>query len=336
MRPMYQLKIDIYSHIIPPKYKQILSELVPDEVAYKIDPCPALYNLEERFRIMDRYGDLMQVLTLGWPVIENIADSRKAVELAKIANDAMADLVSKYSDRFPAAIASLPMNNIDAALEELDRTIKELQFRGILIYTPINEKPMDSPEFMPLYEKMAEYNLPIFIHPMRPIDHADYRTETESKYGIMNTFGWPYETTAAMTRLVFSGVLEKHPNLKLITHHCGGMVPFFAERIICSQDGNEIRRGLKYKVGLTRAPIEYYKMFYADTALYGNTAALMCGFDFFGVDHLVFGTDWPLGDNAQYRTYRQTINAICQMNIDDTDRKKIYEDNARKLLRLPI
>ena len=105
--------------------------------------------------------------------------------------------------------------------------IRDLKFRGIQINTPINDKPLDAPEFWPLYEKMSQYNLPIWIHPERPVDEADYRTEKRSKYMIFHIFGWPYETAAAMTRLVFSGVLEKYPNLKFITHHCGSMVPAF-------------------------------------------------------------------------------------------------------------
>jgi aminocarboxymuconate-semialdehyde decarboxylase len=221
-------------------------------------------------------------------------------------------------------------------LKEVDRAINELMFRGVLIYTPINGKPLDSPEFMPLYEKMSQYDLPILIHPMRSIDYPDYITENASKYRIFSTFGWPYETTVAMTRLVFSGILERYPNLKVVTHHCGGMVPYFEQRIIQFHDTAERRRE-KHKLGLTKAPIEYFKMFYNDTAIDGNTPALMCAYGFFGADHLLFGADMPLGDSQLgYRNYRQTINAIKQMDISDGEKTKIFEGNARKLLRLPI
>jgi aminocarboxymuconate-semialdehyde decarboxylase len=172
---------------------------------------------------------------------------------------------------------------------------------------------------------------------MRNPDYPDYRTEKESKYRLYNSLGWPYETMAAMTRLAFSGVLEKYPDLKFVTHHCGGGIPFFAERIKQFQEAAEFRRGEKYFQGLTRAPNDYYKMFYADTALYGNAPALMCGHAFFGADHLLFAVDFPLGDMENgVRNYRQTINAIEEMNISEEDRTKIYEHNARKLYRLPI
>lgn len=114
----------------------------------------------------------------------------------------------------------------------------------------------------------SRYNLPIWIHPERAASYADYRTEDRSRYMIFHTFGWPYETTAAMTRLVFSGILERYPNLKIITRHCGAMVPYLEQRIIGAYDHAEVLRGVKYKQGLTNPPIEYFEMFYYDTAIY--------------------------------------------------------------------
>ena len=337
MGQSYSLKIDAYSHIVPSKYKDALYKVAPQACNEKVTPSPALYDLEFRFRIMDRYGELVQVLTLGWPPVEEVANPQKAAELAKLANDEMAELVLKYPERFVAAIACLPMNNMDAALQEADRAINDLRFRGVYVHTPVNDKPLDSPEFMPLYEKMSNYNLPIFIHPMRPVDYPDYKTEDRSMYGIFATFGWPYETTLAMTRLVFSGVLEKYPNIKFVTHHCGGMVPYYAQRIADFKDLGELRRGEKYPYLISKPPIEYFKMFYNDTAIYGNTPALMCAYAFWGVEHMLFGADFPLGDSQHgFRHYRQTVNAIEQMEISDADKKKIFEDNARALMRLPV
>ena len=337
MKNMYPLKIDAYAHIAPQKYRETLAKLAPNHCAYMLDPFPPLYDLEERFRIMDRYEGVVQVLTPSWPAVE-VAAPEKSLDLAKLTNDEMAKLVARYPDRFPAAIGCLPMNDIDAALKETDRVINDLRFRGVLICTPINDKPLDSPEFMPLYEMMAHYNLPLLIHPVRLPEYPDYRTETESRHRAYMTFGWPYETTMAMTRLVFSGVFEKYPNLKFVTHHCGGMVPYLEERIKQFMDVGEMRRGeIGREVLLTKKPIDYYKMFYNDTALYGNTAALMCGYSFCGADHMLFAVDFPLGDmEFGNRNYRQTINAIENMQIGEEDRKKIYEDNARNLYRLPI
>jgi predicted TIM-barrel fold metal-dependent hydrolase len=285
---------------------------------------------------MDKFEPLRQVLTLAWPKLEEIAGPNKTPELARQANDEMAELVLKYPDRFVSAIAILPMNNVDEALKEADRAIKDLKFRGVYIYSNIDGKPLDLPEFLPLYEKMSTYDLPIYIHPMRgKADHPEYKTENVSRYRVDGTFGWPYETTVAMTRLVCGGVLERYPNLKVVTHHCGGMVPYFAERIRQFMQGME--RKEKEHLGLTKDAVDYYQMFYNDTAIYGNPKALECAHAFFGADRLLFGCDFPLGDREfGNRNYLQTVNAIDQMAITDADRKKIYEDNARKLMRLPI
>jgi len=333
----YPLKIDAYSHIVPPAYAEVLKKTAPKHYAQNIAAVPPLYDLDRRFRTMDRYEGLVQVLTLGWPSVEEIANPKKAEDLARRANDAMAELVRLYPDRFVAAVATLPLNNMDAALAEVDRAFNDLRLRGILLYTPVNDKPLDSPEFMPLYEKMSRYDLPIVIHPTRGADYADYRTEKRSKYRIFSLFGWVYETTVAMTRLVLSGTMEKYPNLKFLTHHCGGMVPYLQERIKQFYDVAEMRRGERYEARLSKAPIEYFRMFYNDTALYGNASGLMCAYAFFGADRLLFAADSPLGDvQLGNRNYRQTINAIEAMDIGDEDRKKIYEDNARKLFCLPV
>jgi predicted TIM-barrel fold metal-dependent hydrolase len=332
----YPLKIDAYSHIAPTRYKEALEKISPKAAAYMIDPFPPLYDLQARFRILDRYDGLVQVIAPAWPAVDAVAKGQKARDLAKLVNDEMAALVARYPERFPAAIGCLPMNDIDASLKEVDRVIEELHFRGILMYTPINDKPLDSPEFMPFFEKMAGYNLPILLHPMRNPDYADYRTETESKYRIYMLFGWVYETTVAMTRLVFSGVFDRWPHLKIVTHHCGGMVPYLKERIKNFLDVGEMRR--KNEVPrLAKAPIEYYKLFYNDTAIYGNPQGIECARAFCGIDRLLFAADFPLGD-MEYgnRNYRQTINAIEEIGLDDGERKKIYEENARQLMRLPI
>lgn len=332
------MKIDVFTHVVPQKYKEVLYEILPPGFPIRkiIESIPTLFDLEHRFRIMDKFEDLRQVITLGLPPVEEIADPEKAAELARIANDEMAELVARHPDRFVAAAACLPMNNMDAALEEVDRAINDLNFRGVQIGTPINDKPLDSPEFMPLYEKMAQHDLPIWIHPGRPGFYSDYKTEDMSKYSIFIVFGWPYETTVAMARLVFSGVFEKHPDLKIITHHCGAMVPYLQQRIECSYDNARILQKDNFEEKLTRPPLDYFKMFYYDTAINGNTPGLMCAQAFCGTEHMLFATDVPFDNEYGERFTRQTIEAVEQMGIEESEKKKIFEDNARSLLRLPI
>ncbi len=329
------MKIDIYPHILPENYKRALYAKAGGNYFQAVtDGTPTLWDLDARFRAMDKYEGLTQVLTLASPSIESVFSPQDATELAKIANDEMAALVSKYPDRFVAAAATLPMNDLDAAAAELDRAVNQLGMKGVQFHSPIQDKPLDHADFLPLYKQIAGYDIPIWIHPKRSIDFADYPSENHSKYWIFSMFGWPYETTAAMTRLVFSGILDKFPSLKVITHHCGGMVPYFVDRIIGGQDYAEICCNAKFKKNLPKPPIEYYRMFYADTALYGATASLMCGLDFFGPDHIVFGTDMPYDSEGGDRYVRQTIEAIERMAISEADKQKIYEGNARKLLKI--
>lgn len=332
------MMIDIFPHILPPKYMAALFQKIPpDSFGRKLtDAFPSLTDLDIRFRIMDKYEGLVQVLALASPPIQDVVGPKDAAELSRIANDEMAELVAKYPDRFVSAIAALPLNDIDATLREIDRTITELRFRGVMIYSDVNGKPLDSPEFMPLFEKMNYYNLPILIHPRRSNTVPDYPNESESKHLVFLMFGWPYETTVAMTRIVFSGILEKYPDLKIVTHHCGAMVPHFADRILLALDGHEMRMGFRYETHLRKHPLDYYRMFYGDTAVSGSTQALMCGYDFFGADRILFGTDMPYDNQLGDRFIRQTILSVDKMDIPDSDKKKIFEDNARRLFRLPV
>jgi aminocarboxymuconate-semialdehyde decarboxylase len=211
-----------------------------------------------------------------------------------------------------------------------------LNFKGVQIFTPTNDKPLDQPEFFPLYEKMCQYNLPILLHPQRETDYPDYRTEGASKYTLSSSLGWPYETTTAMVRLVLSGVMEKYPELKIITHHCGGMVPYMVNRITGFVESGEIFGSRKGPGSLRKPVADYLKMFYADTAIYGYTPGLMCGLALFGASHLLFGTDMPFDSQFGLRYTRETIESIERMDIGDTEKKMIFEDNARRLFRLTV
>jgi uncharacterized protein len=332
------MKIDGYAHISPPRYTEALRKEFPGFYSQILGHTPPLFDMEARFKVMDAFAPIAQVLTVGpVPSLETFAPPKKAVALARLANDEMAELVAKYPDRFVAAIALLPMNDPEAAYAEAVRAIEALGLKGIYVHSNINGKPLDSPEFLPLFEKMAEYDLPIYIHPWRANDCPDYPVETESKYAITSTFGWPYETTAAMTRIVFSGLLERLPGLKVVTHHAGGMVSFYAQRIVqhYSQTQTKYHDYGEYTRGLSKQPIDYFKMFYVDTAIHGNTPALMLAYHFWGADRIILGADMPLGDvTFGLRSYAQTIGAIEAMDITDVEKRLILAGNVQKLLRL--
>jgi len=157
------------------------------------------------------------------------------------------------------------------------------------------------------------------------------RSWQESKDLISSLFGREYETSAAMTRLVFGGVLEKYPELKIITHHFGGMVSYLDKRIDGLYDFHETLLGKRFSENLTKRPIDYYRMFYCDTA-YGNTPGLICAYSFFGADHVLFATDMPYDSELGSRKIRTTINSIDQMDIPEADKNKIFEENTRRIL----
>ena len=330
------MKIDIFTHVMPERYKKAVykyADKFPVEKAVQ-DKRPALTDQEMRMRILDKYPDIVEVLSVTMPPIEELVGPQEAADLARLANDEVAELMAANPKRYVAAIANLPYNNMDATLKEAERCFKELGFKGIQIYTRVNGKPLSAPELMPLYELMAKYDLPIWIHPMRSASQPDYPTETVSNNQLFSIFGWPYDTTAAMVRLVFAGVLEKWPNLKFITHHCGGMVPYFADRIVVHYNNGLERLGAPNFPGLTRHPIEYLRLFYGDTALNGNPSALRCGLEFFGEDRIVFGTDLPYDVGNGELSIRQTIDAIEKMGVTDAVKQKFYEGNARRILKL--
>lgn len=332
-------RIDAYNHIIPKTYFEKLAEVAPDPGVIKFFGALApLHDRDAHLRLLDGFDDYRQVLSLANPPVEMLGSPDQTPALARLANDGLAATVRDNEDRFPAFIASLPMNNPDAAVAEANRAINELGARGIQIFTNVLGKPLSAPEFYPLFETMAQHDLPIWIHPMRGPNFPDYASEDASEDEIWFTFGWPYETSACMTRLVYSGLFDKLPDIKIITHHFGGMTSFFAEKIglgfsqIFGQDPN--RNPLAERAGLKKQPKEYFKMFYADTATNGSAAAATCGLDFFGPDHSIFATDAPFDAEGGAMLIRETINAVDSLDIDATTRDKIYSGNLERLLRL--
>ncbi|MCZ6876580.1 MAG: amidohydrolase family protein [Acidobacteria bacterium] len=333
------MKIDVFNHILTQKFNEQRLKLAPPELssilAARVKNIPALWDLDTRFKIMDMFEDYVQVLTLANPPLEVLAGPEDALELARIGNDEMAELVAKYPDRFVAAVASIPMNNVDGALKEMDRAINELGLKGVQIFSPMKGRALDHPDFLPVFEKIAEYDLPILLHPARNFRFADYPAEDESQVEIWHIFGWPYDTAAAMTRLVLWGIFDKYPNLKVITHHLGGLVPFTEGRIL--EGYNKLAKSQKGKSLLDRLekhPHEYFRMFYADTVTNGSLAALECGVDFFGADQVVFATDHPFDSEGGSKYIRDTIRVLSGLTASDEDKKKIYQENAKRLFKL--
>ncbi|MGH7304675.1 MAG: amidohydrolase family protein [Candidatus Rokuibacteriota bacterium] len=336
------MKIDIFPHVMPRRYFDRMLQVAPPGMALqkRMSGIPVLVDVELRLRIMDRYEGYVQVLTLANPPIEVVGAPGVSPDLARLANDGMAEIAARHPDRFPGFVASLPMNNPDAALREIDRALDDLGATGVQMFTNVAGRPLDAPEYQPLFARMAQRRLPIWLHPARPASVADYAGESRSRYDIWWAFGWPYETSAAMARLVFSGLFDCHPELAIITHHMGAMIPFCAGRVGGGLDQLGTRSDDPDDMAalgrLKRRPIEYFKMFYGDTALFGAQHAMESGLAFFGADHVLFGTDMPFDPEKGPGFIRDTIAAMDRMGATDAERAAIYEGNARRMLRLRL
>ena len=329
--------VDIYTHIFPERFFQELERGSPKlgNMGKRLRSVRKLFDLDMRFRDMDEIGtDYRQIISLPNPPLEDIAEGAVANNLAKVANDSMAELVAQHPKRFPAFAAAVNMNDVDFSIREAERAIK-MGARGVQTFTNITGHPLDEPRFRPFFNAMAAHDLPIWIHPARTSAIADYASEERSRFEMWWCFGWPYETTVAMCRLVFDGVYDRHPKLKIITHHLGGgMIPFFDGRIgagmevlgqrTVDEDHTKVLSSLK------RPHLEYFKEFYADTAMFGGTYGLPCGLEFFGSDKVVFASDAPLAGIPMH------IKALDGLNLDAATYQKIVHDNAEKLLNMRI
>jgi len=328
--------VDIYTHIFPDRFFQELQRGSPKlgNMGKRLRGVPKLFDLDLRFRDMDEIGDYRQIISLPNPPIEDVAEGAVANNLAKVANDSMAELCAKHPDRFPGFAAAVSMHDVDFSIGEVERAIK-MGARGVQTFTNIAGHPLYEPRFRPFFAAMAAHDLPIWLHPARTSAMADYASEPRSRFEMWWCFGWPYETTIAMCRLVFDGIYDRHPKLKIITHHLGGgMIPFFDGRIgagmevLGSRTSDEDYSGVLKS--LKRPHLDYFREFYADTALFGAGNGLICGLDFFGADRVVFSTDAPLGPIAK------TIAAVEALDLDPDAHEKIMRRNAERLMNMRL
>jgi aminocarboxymuconate-semialdehyde decarboxylase len=333
------MKIDAFCHFVPAAFSEYLQRLPAGrDAARRWRGIPTLVDLSARLRLLDRFDDLVQIPSLANPPIEAYGAPSETPDIARAANDALAELCARHRDRFPSFVANLPMNNPDAAVLEAERAVRQLGAAGCLVYTNVLGAPLSDAAFAPIFAKAAELDRPIWLHPIRGPDTPDYASEIRSEHEIWFTFGWPYETAAAMARLVFSGLFDRLPSIKIITHHLGGLVPYLQGKIEIgfrqAGEGRIDRNPVAEEAGLRRPPIEYFRMFYADTAVNGVGAALDCGLRFFGPERCLFASDAPFDPLGGAQLIGENIRMIDTAVPDAAIRTEIYHANAARLLGL--
>lgn len=330
--------IDAFCHFIPARYFAALGSAKGHQMSGRIRSIRSIHDLDERFRVMDMFADYSQILSLAQPPIEALGTPAESSELARIANDGLADLVVRHPERFPGHTATLAMGDPDESARELERCVRDNGAKGVQIYSNVLGRPLDAPEFAVVFDAAAELGVPVLLHPARSAGSSDYAAESRSKYEIWWTLGWPYETSAALARLVFSGTIDRLPKLKVVAHHLGGLIPYLEGRVgpgwdqlgarTADEDLGAVLRQLK------RRPLDYFKDFYADTATFGARAAMICGLDFFASDKVVFASDCPFDPEGGPGYIRETIAIIEALDLDDATRAAICHGNAERLFDL--
>lgn len=335
------MKIDAFCHIMPrPYYDRFFALDTSHHAANlrkRVSNIPSLVDMDVRFRQMDEFEDYRQIVNIVAPPVEDLGTPMVSKQMSRIGNESLAELVRKYPDRFAGFTACVPMDDPDAAVEEFEYAVTELGALGAQIYTHVHGEPMDDTRFDPFYETVARHGKLLQIHPCRSSAWSDYPAEARSRYEIWWTFGWEYDLSAFMARVVFSGVLERFPALRLLIHHSGSMVPHFAGRVGPGWDQLGARTPESQSndilgFPLSKRPIEYFKMMYVDTALFGAAHALRCSIDFYGVDHVLFGSDSPFDPEGGPGYIRSTIGNLQEIGLSAQEQEAIFYGNVCSLL----
>ena len=318
------MMIDGFAHHLPRSFAGALMEAHPTEELRKLLTHFTFPDMEERARVLDKLGFDKQVLTLARPTTWIGLRPELIPRMTRLCNDAVALDAKKFPDRF-LAVGTL-LYPTEEYLPEFDRCIEELGMVGIQIFSNIGGLPLDDPRFRPFFAKANATGTPIWIHPQ-------LAEGWPQDYAIDKLLGWPFETSVALSRLVFSGMMEEYPDLKIITHHMAGMIPFFSGRIRGFYEVRHTFPGTGLAT-LPRDPLEYFKRFYADTVVTGAVHAFECGYKFFGADHVIMATDYPYGPQQGELWSKLEPEMVNQVSgLTQTEKDMILGGNLLGLMK---
>ncbi len=323
--------IDFHNHYYPPAYLDALKtgrssvRVVVDAEGNPVLHYPGDYNvavqghrdIAYRQTVLEREGVDLQVLTLTTPGT-HVEAPQRALELARLVNDAFAAVVRERGRRF-AALATLPLNDPAASARELRRAMTELSFRGAMVFSNVNGVALADPRFDELYHTADELGAVLHIHPTNPVG-----VEAMTEYWLMPLVGFPMDTTLAAARLVFSGVVERYPRITWALSHLGGAIPYIAERL-----DRGYRAFKECRAHIPRPPSEYLRHFYFDTVNF-DPGALKLAIAFAGADHVLAGSDYP----HQIGSIPSMLESLRGLGLPAADRDAILGGNAARLLGL--
>jgi aminocarboxymuconate-semialdehyde decarboxylase len=328
--------IDIHNHLYPKEWLNYLEGRRGSPTLKRIGPANMIfyhkglrlatinraghYDPEARMKDLDEYGIDLQIVSLTTPSVELIP-AREGVVWAKKVNDYLAEVCEKYKGRL-YAYATLPLQDVKGSVKELERAYKELGVRGVTFFSNINGIPIYSSKFLPLYEAAEAYEMPLFIHPSPPLT-----TEAMKKARLpLPLFGFVLDTTMAVTGLIFQGIIERYPRLKIIHAHLGGVFPYLVGRI----DDSFESYSKDYGFSLQRLPSDYYRRNVYVDAISFHLPAMKCALEFLGPDHILMGTDYahPIGGPEK------VVGFVKDLGLPKAETEKILWKNAVKLFKL--
>ena len=303
-------------------------EAVPNQTAIAFPPVVpgSIRDPEARIRSMDQHGVDMEVLSLAAPHYSELLKCApgQRTRIIRAANDGIARIVEEKPDRF-RAVGTVTLLDVGESVDEMDRCVKDLGLLGIQTFSNIAGKPLDSPEFEPFYQKLVQLGTVMFIHPAFIGKIYDYIEE----YGMSNTIGFDIDNSMALYRLARGGVFVRHPELKILAHHMGSLIPFLVARMQRTIMAFQSKDHVTPPPPLKKMPNEYFKMFYVDTAEGAWKPALACAQAFFGSSHVLLGSDYPIHGELDLT---ETIAAVRELGIPEAEKSMILGGNAVKLL----
>lgn len=324
------MKLDLHTHYYPESYFELLQDSSAD-FSYDTDPTgrtiikhrgarffgitPPMTDPERRIEAMDRVGIDIEVVSLSTPNVL-FTDPPRQTEIARRMNDEYAALVARYPTRFKA-FASIPMEDPDGALAELYRAIDELKLNGVIMLSNIRGKPLTAPEFRPFFEEANRMRLCIFLHPMLPA-----ASEAFNEFVLGPLVGFPFDTTLAVARMCFAGMLRDLPDIRWQIGHLGGAIPYLMERL-----DSGFRDFAECKVHIDELPSTYLKRLYYDTVSF-SPYSLRLARDLVGTDHMVMGSDFP----HLLSSIEKSVSSIQQLTIPEQEKQRIFGETALGIL----